>query len=71
MRIITNKVCEFLQLVPDCLVDVFEPGSCEPAAMLYGAYQELFERHSAKADEQIRDIRDEVRPCGMRRSRLL
>lgn len=52
VRIVTNTVCEFLQRVPDCLVDVFLAGSCEPAAMLYVAYQELFEKHSAKVRPQ-------------------
>ena len=58
VRIVSSKTCEFLQRVPDCTVDVFEPGSTKPAALLYDAHEELFERQSAKADDQIRGIRD-------------
>jgi hypothetical protein len=38
VRIITNNTCEFLQIVPDCMVDVYQAGSVEKAAMLFDAY---------------------------------
>ena len=60
VRIITNTKCEFLQRVPQDLVDVFQAGSTDPSAMLFDAYQELYDRKSAKADDKMRAIEDDL-----------
>jgi hypothetical protein len=60
VRILSNNTCEFLQRVPQDLVNVFQAGSVDPAAMLYDAYEELYERKSAKADEKMRAIEDDL-----------
>lgn len=60
VRIISNTNSKFLQRVPEDLVNVLQAGSVDPAAMLYDGYQELFERQSAKADEKMRAIEDDL-----------
>ncbi|KAK9815234.1 hypothetical protein WJX72_000416 [[Myrmecia] bisecta] len=55
VRIVSNETHELLRRVPDCLVDVFRPGSTEPGALLFHA-RELFDAHNAKADEVLRSI---------------
>ena len=60
VRIISNTTCEFLQRVPQDLVDVFQAGSVHEAAMLCDAYEELYERKSAKADEKLRAIEEDL-----------
>ncbi|KAI0515930.1 hypothetical protein KFK09_008601 [Dendrobium nobile] len=56
VRILTNTSMEFLQRVPDSSVSIFQIGSTRPAALLYDAL-EHFDKHSAKADENLRMIR--------------
>lgn len=67
VRILTGTSCEFLQRVPDCLEKAWQAGSVDPSAMLFDAYEELFERNSAKADDHIRaiydDLEDAVNTC--------
>lgn len=60
VRIISNVESKFLQRVPEDLVNVLQAGSVEPAALLYDAYEELYERKSAKADEKMRAIEDDL-----------
>jgi hypothetical protein len=60
VRIITNTESKFLQRVPEDLVNVLQAGSVDPAAMMYDAYQELYDRKSAKADEKMRAIEDDL-----------
>jgi len=59
IRIISNEKCEFLQRVPDVLVNIFNIGSTSPSALLYDAW-EHFEKKSPKADENLRSIRGEL-----------
>ncbi|KAI8809803.1 Vps16, N-terminal region-domain-containing protein [Cladochytrium replicatum] len=59
VRIISSDKCEFLQKVPDACEKVFKIGSTDPGAILYDAF-ELFEKRSAKADENIRNIKPEL-----------
>lgn len=56
VRILSNTSMEFLHIVPDSAVSIFKIGSTEPAALLYDAI-EHFDKHSAKADENLRLIR--------------
>eukprot|EP01028_Stygiella_incarcerata_P006175 TRINITY_DN251_c1_g2_i1.p1 TRINITY_DN251_c1_g2~~TRINITY_DN251_c1_g2_i1.p1 ORF type:complete len:899 (+),score=217.35 TRINITY_DN251_c1_g2_i1:92-2788(+) len=46
LRVITPEKCEFLDRVPDVLVDIFQIGSMAPAARLYDAYQEYSHKNS-------------------------
>eukprot|EP01116_Phalansterium_solitarium_P018834 TRINITY_DN5113_c0_g4_i1.p2 TRINITY_DN5113_c0_g4~~TRINITY_DN5113_c0_g4_i1.p2 ORF type:complete len:859 (+),score=366.88 TRINITY_DN5113_c0_g4_i1:2904-5480(+) len=55
-RIISNRLCEFVQRVPDMVESVFKTGSTTPPATLYDALDE-FERKSPKADELMRELR--------------
>ncbi|KAG8195406.1 hypothetical protein JTE90_001418 [Oedothorax gibbosus] len=57
VRIISNSTHELLQKVPDAVTDVFRIGSLSPSAILLEASNE-FRRHSHKADEYIRMIRE-------------
>ncbi|XP_054707259.1 vacuolar protein sorting-associated protein 16 homolog [Uloborus diversus] len=57
VRIIGNSTHELLQKVPDAVIDVFKIGSLSPSALLLEASNE-FRRHSHKADEYIRMIRE-------------
>ncbi|XP_074556123.1 protein VACUOLELESS1 [Curcuma longa] len=59
VRILSNSSMEFLQRVPDSTVSIFQVGSTLPAALLYDAL-EHFDRHSAKADENLRLIRSSL-----------
>lgn len=59
VRIISGTQCEFLHRVPDATVDVFKIGSTTPAAMLLDAVG-LYEKHDAKADDNIRGIREQL-----------
>uniref|UniRef100_A0A7S4PFI6 Vacuolar protein sorting-associated protein 16 homolog n=1 Tax=Guillardia theta TaxID=55529 RepID=A0A7S4PFI6_GUITH len=59
VRIISSSRCEFLHRVPDSVVDIFKIGSCTPGAILFDAL-ELLEKNDAKADENIRGIRDSL-----------
>ncbi|KAL8729527.1 MAG: hypothetical protein Q9181_004972 [Wetmoreana brouardii] len=59
VRLVTSDVCEFLQKVPDCTVDVFKLGSNSPASVLLDAVDQL-EKKSPKADENIRLIRSNL-----------
>ena len=44
-------------------VNVFQAGSVHEAAMLTDAYEELYERKSAKADEKLRAIEEDLEPA--------
>mmetsp|Transcript_16747 Transcript_16747/g.54755 ORF Transcript_16747/g.54755 Transcript_16747/m.54755 type:complete len:834 (-) Transcript_16747:45-2546(-) len=55
VRIISESRHDFIRRIPDCIVDVFRPGSTAPAAMLYDALDH-FDRRSARADENLRLI---------------
>lgn len=57
VRIITNHECEFLQRVPESTEDIFKIGSVSSTAMLYDA-AEAYEAKSAKADENIRAVKE-------------
>ncbi|KAJ3195190.1 hypothetical protein HK101_000900 [Irineochytrium annulatum] len=49
----------FLEKVPAPVEDVFKIGSTTPGAILYDAYDH-FERKSARADENVRNIRSQL-----------
>eukprot|EP00300_Choanocystis_sp_HF-7_P039385 c5789_g1_i2.p1 GENE.c5789_g1_i2~~c5789_g1_i2.p1 ORF type:complete len:910 (+),score=251.08 c5789_g1_i2:234-2963(+) len=57
IRVLTNYSCEFIQMVPKCLEEIFRIGSQEPVATLYDAWCQ-FVSHDPKADETIRGILD-------------
>ncbi|PIA41558.1 hypothetical protein AQUCO_02200179v1 [Aquilegia coerulea] len=57
VRILSNTSMEFLHIVPASTVSIFKIGSTEPAALLYDAL-DLFDKRSAKADENLRLIRN-------------
>ncbi|KAI8871410.1 hypothetical protein GQ42DRAFT_144665 [Ramicandelaber brevisporus] len=59
IRVVSNNYCDLLQRVPDSISQVFAIGSTAPAAILYDAL-DRFERRSARAEENIRSIRDEL-----------
>ncbi|ONK69968.1 uncharacterized protein A4U43_C05F28830 [Asparagus officinalis] len=59
VRILSNSTMEFLQRVPDSTVSIFQIGSTEPGALLYDALDH-FDRHSAKADENLRSVRSKL-----------
>ncbi|KAF5731337.1 Vacuoleless1 (VCL1) isoform 2 [Tripterygium wilfordii] len=59
VRILSNTSMEFLQRVPDSTVSIFKIGSTSPAALLYDALDH-FDRRSAKADENLRLIRNSL-----------
>lgn len=59
VRIVDSHQCDFIQLVPQSSQKVFKPGSTDPAAILFDAY-DLYENKSPKADESIRSIRPEL-----------
>ncbi|KAJ1335453.1 vacuolar protein sorting-associated protein 16 [Microdochium nivale] len=56
VRLLSNKVCDFLQKVPDVTEDVFRYGTESPASVLLDAVQQL-EEQSPKADDNIQLIR--------------
>jgi hypothetical protein len=56
VRVVTSKTTEFLQMVPPSTLSIFQIGSTDPPAMLFDAFEQ-FERRSAKADENVREIR--------------
>ena len=58
-RIVDTQSCDFIQLVPPSSDKVFRPGSTDPSAILFDAL-DLFEQHSAKADENINSVRPEL-----------
>jgi hypothetical protein len=58
-RVISTSRCEFIQMVPNSTLSIFQIGSTAPAAMLYDA-MDAFEKRSAKADENIRAIKGEL-----------
>eukprot|EP00899_Mesostigma_viride_P000918 jgi/Mesvir1/10827/Mv07754-RA.2 len=55
VRVLGPHASEFLQRVPDSVVDVFKVGSTAPGALLYDAL-EHFDKRSAKADESLRAV---------------
>lgn len=57
IRVLSNDKCEFLQMVPKPLDDIFRIGSMHDAAILYDAWVQ-FQAQSSKADENIRSIQD-------------
>ncbi|SPO38788.1 related to vacuolar protein sorting 16 [Pseudozyma flocculosa] len=59
LRVISSDRHEFLQKVPDVSMQVFSPGSSDPAALLFDA-AEQFAKKSSKADEAIRAIRSDL-----------
>lgn len=58
VRIITNKHSQFLQRVPDSTESIFKSGSALPPALLYDA-AEAFAEKSVKADDNIREIKEQ------------
>eukprot|EP00162_Nutomonas_longa_P012729 comp21234_c0_seq1/m.45320 comp21234_c0_seq1/g.45320 ORF comp21234_c0_seq1/g.45320 comp21234_c0_seq1/m.45320 type:complete len:848 (+) comp21234_c0_seq1:3-2546(+) len=58
-RVISDKKCEFIQMVPNSVLAIFQIGSTAPAALLYDA-MDAFEKKSAKADENIRAIKGDL-----------
>ena len=58
MRIITNRTCEILSIVPFSTQDIFSYGSQEPASLLYDSYED-FENGDARADSHRRQISPE------------
>jgi len=59
VRLLSNKVCDFLQKVPDVTDDVFRYGTESPASVLLDAVQQL-EEQSPKADDNIQLIRNSL-----------
>ncbi|XP_020529347.1 protein VACUOLELESS1 isoform X2 [Amborella trichopoda] len=59
VRILSNSSMEFLQRVTDSTLSIFKIGSTLPAALLYDALDH-FDKHSAKADENLRLIRSSL-----------
>ena len=57
VRITSETQIEFLYRVPDCMVDIYRPGSTAPAALLYDARRH-FDEQTAKADENLRAVGD-------------
>ena len=57
VRVVSNELCEFLSRVPSSTEDIFRIGSFSPPALLFDAL-EAFEAEDAKADENIRSIRE-------------
>ena len=57
LRVIGNYNHELIQQVPSVVVDIFRIGSCSAGALLLEASKE-FNKHSQKADEYIRMIRE-------------
>eukprot|EP01105_Mastigella_eilhardi_P020596 TRINITY_DN4916_c0_g1_i1.p1 TRINITY_DN4916_c0_g1~~TRINITY_DN4916_c0_g1_i1.p1 ORF type:complete len:904 (+),score=217.69 TRINITY_DN4916_c0_g1_i1:217-2712(+) len=58
-RIISQEKCEFLQRVPEVIVNIFQIGSTSAGAMLYDAVDH-FAAKSSKADENLRSIKDDL-----------
>ncbi|PVV03007.1 hypothetical protein BB560_002524 [Smittium megazygosporum] len=56
VRILNSQVHDFIQKVPDSLIQVFQIGSTSSAALLYDAYEHL-RNESSKADEIVRSIK--------------
>lgn len=59
VRVVDSHQCDFIQAVPASANKVFRPGSTDPAAILFDAYDH-FERKSPKANENISSIRPEL-----------
>ncbi|PWY97065.1 hypothetical protein BCV70DRAFT_234108 [Testicularia cyperi] len=59
LRVISTDRYEFLQKVPEVSTKIFQPGSNDPAALLFDA-AEQFVSKSSKADEGIRAIRSSL-----------
>ncbi|KAI3971867.1 hypothetical protein MKW92_052396 [Papaver armeniacum] len=59
VRVLSNTSMEFLQLVPESTVSIFSIASTKPPALLYDAL-DLFDRRSAKADDNLRSIRSNL-----------
>ena len=59
VRVTDSQQCDFIQLVPSSSSKVFRPGSTDPAAILFDAYDH-YERKSSKADENISSIRPDL-----------
>ena len=59
VRILSDSSMEFLYRVPDCMVEVYRPGSTAPGALLYDARQH-FDNQTARADENLRQIGEEL-----------
>ena len=66
IRLFTNRVCEFLQKVPDPTEEVFRLGSTSSASVLMDSI-DLLDQKSPKADENIQRIKanlpDAVETC--------
>ena len=59
VRIVSDNVVDFLYRVPDCMVDIYKPGSTAPSALLYDGRQH-FDNQTARADENLRTIGDQL-----------
>ncbi|QDZ21614.1 vacuolar protein sorting-associated protein [Chloropicon primus] len=59
VRILSDNVVDFLYRVPDCMVEIYRPGSTAPSALLYDARQH-FDNQTARADENLRTIGDQL-----------
>ncbi|GJN89287.1 hypothetical protein Rhopal_002267-T1 [Rhodotorula paludigena] len=68
-RLLTSSSLHFLSLVPASHASVFLPGSTSPAALLYEAAREFYDRKSPRADEFVRglgrgkEMREAVEGC--------
>lgn len=68
-RLLTSSSLHFLSLVPASHTSVFLPGSTSPAALLYEAAREFYDRKSPRADEFVRglgrgkEMREAVEGC--------
>ena len=60
IRILSSRLCEYLQKVPDTTEDIFRIASTAPSALLFEAYKN-FEKKNPKADEMLRSIKKEGR----------
>ncbi|GAA5930093.1 hypothetical protein JCM3775_004513 [Rhodotorula graminis] len=55
-RLLSSSSSSILSLVPSSSQSIFLPGSTSPAALLYEAAREFYERRSPRADEYVRGI---------------
>ncbi|GAA5842533.1 hypothetical protein JCM9279_003610 [Rhodotorula babjevae] len=55
-RLLSPSSSSILSLVPSSSQSIFLPGSTSPAALLYEAAREFYERRSPRADEYVRGI---------------
>ena len=59
VRILSDTVVDFLYRVPDCMVEIYRPGSTAASALLYDARQH-FDNQTARADDNLRTVGDQM-----------